>query len=346
MTAGKPVLSTRAVVVMIGTVHDAGAVLAQLLSDDRVEVGCVVTSTRLAAHRLAGAVDIATVAAAAGVTALLTDDVNDPKVVASIQALQPDLIVVAGCPQLLGTQLLSVPRHGCVGFHPSLLPRHRGPDPINWAMLRGEPVVGNTMLMLDRGRQTGDIIAQREIAVRPQDTFRSVYLHVATAGARMLREQLPALLTGQASRQPQDLTAGDVLAPRTPEMGIVDWNQSVTAIHDWVRALTVPYSGAFTTYGGERAMVWATQVPTEDSPPGWPGEVLDYERDGVRIGVRGGSVLVTQMSEPGHRPEPARRWLRRARLMPGFRFDPVPLEVSLWAMGQIVTPSDAHKLSC
>ncbi|MEO6886798.1 MAG: methionyl-tRNA formyltransferase [Jatrophihabitantaceae bacterium] len=345
MTAYKAALGTRAVVVMIGTVHDAGAVLSELLTDDRVEVGCVVTNTRLTARNLPGAVDVATAAAAAGVPALLTDDVNGPQVVASIRALHPDLIVVAGCPQLLGTKLLAVPRRGCVGFHPSLLPRYRGPAPINWAMLRGERTVGNTLLMLDRGRQTGDIIAQREIAVRPQDTFRSVYLHVANAGARMLREHLAALLAGQAPRQAQDPAAGDVLPPRTPEMGIIDWNRSAAAIYDWVRALTLPYSGAFTHYNGGRAMVWAAQAATEEAPSGWPGEILDYERDGVRIGVRGGSVLITQMSDPGHRPEPARRWLRRARLAPGFRFEPVPLEVSLWALGQLAIPTDAHRLS-
>jgi methionyl-tRNA formyltransferase len=321
-------------VVLIGAVHEARPALSGLLHDPRVDLVAVVTSSGMSRQRTAGAVDLISPAAAAGVPVIVADDVNAAGVVAGIAALAPDLIVVVGWTRLICPELLAVPRVGCVGFHASLLPANRGRAPVNWAILRGEKTTGNTMMMLDPGVDTGDIVDQEEIAIGPGDTCATVYDRIGRSGARMLRDNLPALLSGCVPRRHQASWAGEVLPRRTPAMGILDWDQPPVAVHDWVRALTVPYPGAFTRFNGHQVMIWTTQPPLSDSPAGSPGEILSYERDGVRIGARGGSVLVTRMSDPDHRPEPARRWLRRSRLEPGDRFDPVPPEVARWAYGE------------
>jgi methionyl-tRNA formyltransferase len=321
-------------VVLIGAVHEARPALTALLHDQRVDVVAVVTNSEAARQRMAGAVDLVSPAAAAGVPVIITDDANAAGIVASIRALAPDLIVVVGWTRLIKPELLSVPRFGCVGFHASLLPADRGHAPVNWAILRGKSSTGNTMIMLDAGVDTGDIVAQEQIPIGLEDTCATVYDRVGRAGARMLRRTMPALLCGKPPRRTQEIWPDEVLPRRTPEMGIIDWDQSPLAVHNWVRALTLPYPGAFTRFGGRQVMVWSTQVPTPNSPEGEPGQILSYERDGVRVGVRGGSVVVTRMSEPTHRPEPARRWLRRSRMDLGDRFDAVPPEESRWAYGE------------
>src|SRR5579884_3373155 len=206
-------------VVFIGAVHEARPALAALLGSGRATVAAVVTPPEDRGAPLSGRVDLAPLAAAAGVPVLTADDVNAPRTVRRIRELAPDLLVVVGWTRLLGRELLALPPRGCVGFHASLLPRHRGRAPVNWAILKGETLTGNTMMMLDPGVDTGDIVDQRPVAILPDDTCGTVYERIARAGAAMLVERLPALLDGSAPRRPQDPARGDTLPRRTPEMG-------------------------------------------------------------------------------------------------------------------------------
>jgi methionyl-tRNA formyltransferase len=285
-------------------------------------------------RRLAGAVPLAPLARTAGVPVLHEADLNTPDCVARVRSLKPDLMVVVGWTRLLGPELLTVPRHGCVGFHASLLPRHRGRAPVNWAILRGETVTGNTMMMLDPGADTGDIVDQRRVRIGPDDTCATVYDRVAQAGADMLLAHLPSLLEGTAPRLPQDPSEGDVLPRRTPGMGVIDWDRPAPSVHDWVRALTAPYPGAFGVLDGSRVMVWRTRPPGRTEPAGPPGLVLAREPEGLRVATRGGSVLVTGMSGPSGPPQPAALWSRRAGVLPGARFAAVPPEVARWTRGE------------
>ena len=125
-------------------------------------------------------------------------------------------------------------------------------------------------------------------------------------------------------------------------VGIIDWNQPARVVHDWVRALTTPYPGAFTVLRAHPAMVWSTRLPGPSEPVGDPGELLDLTRDGARIGVRGGSIVVTRMSGSGQEPQDAVQWARGAGVRPGTRFDPVDAAVADWARGEGRQPAVAR----
>lgn len=333
--------SATGTVVLLGAVHEARPALDVLLTDPRVHLAMLVTRTPEGAGRLSGAVELAAPAIDAGVAVVRTDDANDPAVVAAVRACAPDLLVVVGWTQLVRPELLALPRRGCIGFHASLLPRHRGHSPVNWAILRGETVTGNTMMMLAPGADTGDIVDQHTIPISPDDTCATVYRRVGEAGAAMLTANLADLLAGAAPRRPQRPDEGDLLPRRTPEMGIIDWDQPARRVHDWVRALTHPYPGAFTTFDGRQLMVWATQTPGCAGPAGRPGEVVALENEGIRVGVRDGTILVTHMSMPDQSPHPAMPWAARSGLDVGVRFDPVPRSVARWARGQGPRPEGA-----
>jgi methionyl-tRNA formyltransferase len=264
-----------------------------------------------------------------------TDDANAPEIVTTVRELAPDLLVVVGWTRLVGRALLSVPRRGCVGFHASLLPAHRGRAPVNWAILRGETITGNTMMMLDPGADTGDIVDQRPVMIGPRDNCGTVYQRTGEAGAIMLGAHLPALLAGTAPRRRQNPDDGDVLPKRTPEMGVIDWTLPARAVHDWVRALTLPYPGAFGAIDGRQVMVWTTLPPLpRRGRPEAPGTVLDVELPGVSVATGTGSVVVTWMSTPGEPPEPAASWCRRHGIRPGARFDRVPADLARWSRGE------------
>ncbi|HEX3647556.1 MAG TPA: methionyl-tRNA formyltransferase [Pseudonocardiaceae bacterium] len=327
-------------IVFVGAVHEARPALSMLLAHPLATVCAVVTVSERALTLLAGGVDLAELAAPAGVPVIRLDDVNTPEAVAQVRELRPDLLVVVGWTRLIGRELLAVPRRGCVGFHASLLPAHRGRASVNWAILRGETVTGNTMLMLDPGADTGDIVDQLPVVIGPDDDCGTVYQRIGAAGARMLAAHLPALLDGTVCRRPQHPEDGDVLPKRVADMGVIDWTQSARAVHDWVRALTLPYPGAFSSIAGRKVMIWATLPPSAGlAPVGTPGTVLGFGTGGVRVTTGAGILSVTRMSTPGEPPEPAVAWCVTHGVAPGMRFDLVHTDVARWSRGEGPKPA-------
>lgn len=132
------------------------------------------------------------------------EDIGAPVGWERIRAQAPDLIVVAAFSRILKPELIEVPRLGCINLHPSLLPRHRGPNPMYWVLAKGEDRTGVTLHHIDAGIDTGDIIAQEKLRILPGETESSLRDRSATLGARMLVEVVRAIESGTATRRPQD----------------------------------------------------------------------------------------------------------------------------------------------
>jgi methionyl-tRNA formyltransferase len=318
-------------VIFVGTVHEAVPALGVLL-DSEAEIAEVVTLPAERAAGTSGFVDLEPLARANGIAVRRCADINSAESVRHARELRPDLMVVTGWTRLLSAELLSVPPRGVVGFHASLLPRYRGRAPVNWAILRGEARTGNTMTYLDAGTDTGDIIDQQAVPIGPDDTCATVYAKVGEAGADMLGRHLRALLDGTAPRRPQGPADGPPLPKRTPGMGITDWNRPARAVHDWIRALTWPYPGAFGFLAGRKIMLWASALDSAGAA-GVAGEVVGWDEDGVRVATADGAILLSSMSDAGDAPGPAAAWAERSGLRPGGVFEPVPGDTAAWALG-------------
>jgi methionyl-tRNA formyltransferase len=317
-------------IVFIGAVHEARPALRSLLMS-RSDVVALVTLDSTQGSPPAGYVDLASLAHRRGVPVLTTANVNDAQLVDAIAAARPDLIVCVGWTRLLGDRLLAIPKRGCVGFHASLLPHNRGRAPVNWAIIRGEQTTGNTMMMLASGVDNGDIVDQVPIAIETRDTCATVYGKVGQAGARMLRAHLPQLLDGTAPRRPQPPSSEPLLPKRTPEMGITAWNAPSYEVHNWIRALTHPYPGAFTFLGGRRIVLWHAENAARGPAGSPPGTICGADDRGVVVATKDGVVRIRFVQEEERRPCSALTWLRRARLAPGARFDSVDPATLAWA---------------
>jgi methionyl-tRNA formyltransferase len=328
-------------VIFVGAVHEAEPALAALFGSS-AEIAEVVTIPAERGPRPSGYVDLEPLATAHGTAVRRCADINAAEQVDHFRQLAPDLIVVVGWTRLLGADLLAIPSRGCIGFHASLLPRYRGRAPVNWAIIRGESETGNTMMFLDVGTDTGDIVDQRRVPIGADDSCATIYARVADAGADMLVEHLPAILNGSAPRRPQGPADGDVLRKRTPQMGITDWARTARSVHDWIRALTAPYPGAFTYLAGRQVMLWASGRPVAGPVAGLvaglPGEVLSCGADGVRVATADGSIAITVMSDPEMAPRPALAWALDSGLRPGDRFDQVDEATARWALGLAGAP--------
>jgi methionyl-tRNA formyltransferase len=308
-------------IVFVGVHREAVAPLRLLTATHENVVG-LATLTDEAAANISAAVDLTPFVKDAGIPVFRTQNVNDAACVEWIAGLDPDIVLVVGWTQLLKEPLLRTPRVAALGFHASLLPKYRGRAPVNWAIINGETETGNTMIVLAPGADEGDIVAQRRIPIGPQDTCGSIYKRVGETAAEMLREVLPLIRQGRMPRRPQDDDQSSVMPRRRPEDGGIDWAKSSRQLHDWVRALTHPYPGAFTLYrqGGDHRRLWVWRAASVERTGNYPVGTVTCDAGGWPVvATHDGGLRLLSVQIDGHREIYGNRsWT--AGLRQGMRF--------------------------
>jgi methionyl-tRNA formyltransferase len=227
-----------------------------------------------------------------GARLIETADVNAPDTIAEIREADPDLIFVVGWSQLVMDEFIGLPRHGVYGMHPTLLPRHRGRAAIPWAILSGLATTGVTLFQIADGTaDSGPIVGQVEVPIAADETATTLYEKVTAAHLELVRDYVPKLVDGTAERIPQDTRRASAWPKRTPSDGLIDWETRAPYLHDWVRAQTRPYPGAFTYLGEEKLVVWrARPVELDEQSPAGTVVALEGEQAVVACG-EGGLVL-------------------------------------------------------
>ena len=206
-----------------------------------------------------------------------------------LAALRPDVVVVAAFGQLLPQAILDVPPYGCVNIHPSLLPRHRGASPVAAAILAGDDVTGVSIMLLDKGMDTGPVLYQEQVAISDGDTTGSLTDRLAQVGARLLIGTLPKWLGGQLAPQAQDSARATYSEQITKESGRIDWRRPSVELWRRVRAFQ-PWPGCYTTWRGKLVrIIEAVPLPGE----GEPGRVVPVAVAGAgSIGVVTGEGIL------------------------------------------------------
>jgi methionyl-tRNA formyltransferase len=218
---------------------------------------------------------------------------NSPEPTKWVRSLQPDLGIVVGVSELIAAELLKVPRLGFIGMHPTLLPEGRGRAPIPWALIKGITRTGVSLFYCDPGADTGDLLAQSEVPIYYEDTSATLGSRTDDAAIKLLIENVPRLAAGTAPRWSQNEARATVWPRRRPDDGLIDWSRSRRELYNWVRALTHPYPGAFTTLDGRRLWIWAARE-SFDERTGRPGEVLDILPHGILVATGSGCLLLTR----------------------------------------------------
>lgn len=219
-----------------------------------------------------------------------------------LSALDPELIVVAAYGQILPPALLSMPRHGCLNVHASLLPRHRGASPIQAALLHGDPETGVTLMRMDAGLDTGDIVAVERTPVGSEDNAQTLHDRLAAVGAAVLKRAWPEYIAGRLTPRPQP-AEGITYAPRiTREDGRLDWQRPAQELWNRVRALT-PWPGTFTEVGvaGGRRLIKIWRAMPESAAGGEPGEILALGREGLLVACGQGALRLLEIQREGGR---------------------------------------------
>lgn len=242
-------------IVFIGAVDFSQHALRCVLEDGG-DVVAVLTLPPDRAHVHSDFADLAPVAAEYGVPLHHVRKTNDPATIELIRSLAPDVIFIFGWSQLVPPEVLSIPRLGCIGTHPTLLPKNRGRHPLIWALVEGLEESGLTFLYLDEGADSGDLLWQRPFKITLEDDAGSLYERIKNLACEAIHEFLPQLEQDTAPRVPQDHAQATYRRKRTEQDGEIDWSISTRATYDLIRALSRPYPGAHTYWNGSKVTVW------------------------------------------------------------------------------------------
>ena len=239
------------------------------------------------------------VAARLGAVLHETRDANSGETLAAVGALDADLIFVVGWSQLVRDPFIALASEGVFGMHPTLLPRHRGRAPIPWAILTGLARTGVTLFEIaDGNADSGSIVGQVTLDIAPEETATTLFERIAEAHVDLTRELVPRLLARTAPRTPQDPSRASSWPKRAPADGIIDWETRARYLHDWVRAQTRPYPGAFTFLGDDKVIVWgARPVELADAAPA--GTIVEVGPEGPVVACGEGGLVLQEIQTNG-----------------------------------------------
>lgn len=231
-----------------------------------------------------------------------------------LRALSPDLCVTAAFGQILSQEILDIPPMGSVNVHASLLPRHRGSAPINWAILQGDRQAGVTTMMMARGIDTGDMLLKAATDILPGETAGELTLRLSEIGASLLLETLQGMMDGSVKPIPQDEAQMTYDPMLTKQMGVIDWTEPAEAIVNRIHGLN-PWPGCSTAIQGGRLKLLRAKTACGS---GAPGEILSADvKAGLVIACGSGAAEIVQLQAPGGKPMNARDYLRGHALAVG-----------------------------
>lgn len=234
---------------------------------------------------------------------------RDGSALSTIEALKPEIIVVAAYGRFLPDEILDYPAKGCINVHSSLLPKYRGAAPINWAILNGDAETGVTIQHLASEMDTGDIIAQESTPIGENETAEELYTRLARIGGELLVKTVARIEAGSAGRTPQDHGKMTLAPMLSKALSPMDWARTARELHNQVRGL-LPWPCAVTELSGVRCKIFVTAVPGQTTQAA-PGTILEAGGDGIFVACGGGTVLrIDELQADGGKRMKAADYLR------------------------------------
>ena len=297
-------------IVFFGTAELACASLQALAKSPEFSVIAVVTQPDKPRGREMRLQPSAVKAAALelGMTVLQPKRAREEGFINEIRALAPDLSVVVAYGQILPQTLLDVPKHGSVNVHTSLLPRHRGAAPIQWAILNGDAETGVTIMKMDAGLDTGPILTERRTAIAEEDTAQTLHDRLAVIGAELLVETIPNWVAGKITPRPQP--EGATYARKIEKSdGLIYWSEAAANISRKIRAFT-PWPGGYTFLeaNGHRRMIKVLAGFVVDAS-GEPGTVVSKSKEGIVVATGSAAFCITAVQPEGRKRMAAHEFL-------------------------------------
>jgi methionyl-tRNA formyltransferase len=260
------------------------------------------------------------VALAAAIPVYQPEKIRAPESEERIRSLAPDVIIIIAYGQIIPGRLLPIPRLGWINLHASLLPKYRGAAPIAWAIANGETATGNTIMRIDPGMDTGDMLLQQQLIIGPDETAPELGDRLSEAGAELMVETLRGLQAGKLHSRPQDHAAASLAPILKREDGRIDWEKPAREIYNRMRGF-VPWPGAYTEFRGQTCHLWGHPGNAQSQPAAeWTGNLV-LERGKLLVTCGAATLMeLTHVKLEGRKQISALEFANGARLQPDERF--------------------------
>ncbi|MBP8969504.1 MAG: methionyl-tRNA formyltransferase [Lachnospiraceae bacterium] len=303
-------------ILFMGTPDFAAGSLKSLI-DAGYEITAVVTQPDRPKGRSGQPVfsPVKEVAVAAGIPVLQPVRIRNPEETAKLLEYPADIYVIAAFGQILSKEILDQPRLGCINVHASLLPRYRGASPIQRVILNGEKETGITIMQMNEGLDTGDILYSKSLELAPDETFETLHDRLMNLGGETLLEALPLIEAGKITPAPQDDSLSNYAPLIKKEDGKIDWKKSSVQLYAQVRAFN-PWPGAFTRLDGKVLKIWGAE-PAEGK--GNPGEVISVDKKSFTVACGEGALKIVSLQPEGKKKMDTASFLLGNKIETGTR---------------------------
>ena len=313
-----PSLSRPLRLVFMGTPEFAVPALQALLESEDTVVGVVCQPDKPAGRRLdLHAPPVKDCARAYAVPVFQPPKIRTPEALEHLHGWRPDLIVVAAYGKIIPKTMLDLPPCGCINIHASLLPKYRGAAPMQWAIARGETHSGITIMQVSEELDAGDILLQKSVALRPDETGGSLHDTLAALGAQALVEALTLFKQGKLVATPQDQAAVTYAPLLKKEDGEIDWTRSAVSLERRIRAFH-PWPSSYTWLGNKRLKILAVHLSTAEAAAA-PGTILNRQDKALSVATGQGSLTLDRVQLEGKKAMPIAAFLAGHDLKPGDR---------------------------
>lgn len=257
----------------------------------------------------------------AGLKILQPEKVRGTAFQEGLRVLNPSVIIVVAYGRILPAEIIRLPEYGCINIHASLLPKYRGPAPINWAIINGEDKTGVTTMLMDEGMDTGPLLLQTEVKIEEDDTAETLSQRLSEIGAQLLMQTLEGLKAGGLKPRAQE--GEPSYAPMLKKTdGLIVWSKTARQLYNFIRGMN-PWPGAYSFLQGKRIKILKAALVDDD---GEAGVISKVSKDKLLVGTGKGVISILELQPEGKAVMTVKAFLQGRRITEGMRFYEKPVD--------------------
>lgn len=284
-------------ILFMGTPDFAAEILESVSKTEHIIVGAVSQPDKPKGrgHKLVPT-DVKVKAEELGIVVYQPETLRNEGFLDTLESLSPDMIIVAAYGKILPDYIINYPKYGCINVHASILPKYRGAAPIQWSVINGDEITGVSIMRMDKGLDTGDVIAVEETPIGEYETAGELFDRLAKIGADLMVRTIATIEDGSATYTPQNDSESTYAEKITKETAVIDWTKDNSAISKHICGMS-PFPGAITTYKGEIVKIYEAE---KTDGTGKAGEILGLQKGkGLKVACGSGALYVKTVQFAG-----------------------------------------------